>query len=217
MFKSKIIKPQQVIDYLKQHPSFFKENVALLCHIDIDGEKESTPFHERQIATLKGRESQQQTTIDFIIDSAKNNQRLENGLLEMAIHLLGNKTNKKSAIEIVSTLIEQQFKVHEAVILLDNQQDNRHARYDDVRQRVIHHGSICDDRVSSELRTALFVHSAKTIKSCAFVPLVFANQIKGVMILGSRSKTRFQAGIGVMFLDRLGLLVGGYFQGNTTD
>ncbi len=203
-------KTQEVIDYLKQHPSFFKENEELLCYLDI-GDGKGMPFHERQIKALQDRENQQQTKIDFIVDSAKNNQRLEYDLMEMAICLLGRRQAGKDAINIVSALVKRQFKVHDVVVLLD---DCGHARYDDVRQRVVHHSSVCDDRVSSNLLEALFSQNFKTIKSCAFVPLIFADEMKGVMVLGSSSEARFQAGIGVIFLDRLGRLIGGYFQGN---
>lgn len=206
-------KTQEVINYLKQHPSFFKENEELLRHLDI-GDGNATPFHERQIKALQARENQQQTRFDFIVDSAKNNQRLESDLLEMAIRLLSSKHDGKDATETVSALVKRQFNVHDVVVLLDDPSDCRHARYDDVQQRVVHHSSICDDRVSSNLLEALFNESFQIIKSCAFVPIIFADEFIGVMVLGSSSEVRFQPGIGVIFLDRLGRLLGGYFQGN---
>ncbi len=209
---------QQVIDYLKQHPSFFRENEALLCDLDWGGlgDEHAIPFYERQIKALKERENQRKTTIDAIVDSAKNNQRLESDLLNMAVHLLGHREHKKEATATVSALVKRQFDMDDVVVLLDNDA-HRHSRYDDVRQRVAHHSSICDDRVSSHLLAALFSGDDKAIKSiqsCAFVPLIFADEINGVMVLGSSSKTRFQLGVGVVFLDRLGLLLGGYFQDN---
>ena len=216
MSDTQTINTQQVIDYLKQHPSFFKEHAALLCNLDISGDK-GTPFHERQIKALQERENQQQTSIDFIVDNAKNNQRLESDLLAVAIHLLG-KQDGNDSVETISALIKRQFNVHDVIVLLDNPHDAcRHAKYDDVRQRVAHHSSICDDRVASNLLVALFSQNFKTIKSCAFVPLVFADEINGIMVLGSSSATRFQAGIGVVFLDRLGRLIGGYLQGRKSN
>ena len=212
-------KTQEVIDYLKQHPSFFEENQALLRDLDFgDGDDKkvgAAPFYQRQHKVWKDRENQQQTKIDLIVDSAKNNQRLESDLLEMAIGLLSSRQNRKDAVKTVIALMRRQFNVNDVAILLKREQGAcGHPKYDDARQRVAHQSSVCDDRVSSDLLEALFHDNFKAIKSCAFVPLIFSDEIQGVMVLGSTSNARFQPGIGVMFLDRLGLLVGGYFQGN---
>lgn len=210
-----IIKTQEVIDYLKKHPSFFEENPELLRYLDFGDGVGATTFYERQRKVWKERENQQQTKIDLIVDSAKNNQRLETDLQEMAIGLLSGRHNKKDAVKTVVALVKRQFNVNDVAILLSNEEEGcAHPKYDDIRQRVVHQSSICDDRLSSNLLEALFSENFKAIKSCAFVPIIFADEIKGIMVLGSISETRFQPGIGVIFLDRLGLLVGGYFQGD---
>lgn len=209
------IKAQQVIDYLKQHPAFFEENQELLCNLDFGDCNGVAPFYERQLKAWKDRENQQQNKIDLIVDNAKNNLRLEAGLLEMAIALLSGQQNRKDSVKTVIALVKRQFNVNDVVVLLSNEEGaSGHPKYDDIRQRVAHQSSICDDRVSSSLLAALFDERFKTIKSCAFVPLIFSDEIKGVMVLGSTSQTRFQPGFGVMFLDRLGRLAGGYFQGD---
>ncbi len=213
-----MIKTQEVIDYLKQHPSFFEENQELLRYLDFGDARDkkggAAPFYERQLKVWKDRENQQQTKIDLIVDSAKTNQRLESDLLEMAIGLLSGRQNRKDAVKTVIALVKRQFNINDVAILLNNEEGAcGHPKYDDVRQRVVHQSSICDDRVSSHLLEALFNENFKAIKSCAFVPLIFSDEIKGVMVLGSTSEARFQPRIGVMFLDRLGLLAGGYFQG----
>ena len=207
-------KTQEIIDYLKQHPSFFVENEEALTFLDFGSEIGSTPFYERQLKVLKERETRQKSQIDLIVDSARNNQKLESDLLEMAVLLLSTGKNGADPSAIVMETAKNLFNVNEVVILLENLVDDSQSQvFDQVRQRVIHKSSICDDRVSSNLLEALFQQDSDTIKSCAFVPLVFSNEINGIMVLGAGTEDRFQPGIGVLYLDRLGILVGSYLQG----
>ncbi len=204
---------REVIDYLKKHPSFFKEHEDLMVELGLEF-AQNTPFYARQLKVLKDRESQQQSKIDLIIDSAKNNQRLTSDLLALAIRLLGERQNGVDPRAAVVALVKRQFNLRGVVVLLDNQDAHaRHPQYDQVRQRVVHKSSVCDDRVSSTLRAALYGPKYQAIKSCAFVPLVYAEKINGLMVLGADRAERFQPGVGVMFLDQLGLLLGGFFQG----
>jgi uncharacterized protein YigA (DUF484 family) len=209
-------KTQEIIDYLKQHPSFFVENEELLTYLEFGAEKGSTPFYERQLQVLKDRESRQKSQIDLIVDSARNNQKLESDLLEMAVRLLSNGKNGGDPAGIVVESVKSVFNVNEAVILLDNLDENSMRQvFEQVRQRVIHKSSICDDRVSSNLLEALFQVQGNEVRSCAFVPLLYSNEINGIMVLGAAREERFQPGIGVLYLDRLGLLVGSFLQGAT--
>ena len=207
-------KSQEIIDYLKQHPSFFKENEELLAYLDFGAEKGSTPFYERQLQVLKERETRQKSQIDLIVDSARNNQKLETDLLEMAVRLLSNGKNGSDPAGVIVETVKNLFNVSEVIILLENlDDDSRSQVFDQVKQRVIHKSSICDDRISSNLLEALFQQESNTIKSCAFVPMMYSNEIIGIMVLGAATEERFQPGIGVLYLDRLGLLVGSYLQG----
>ncbi len=206
-------KTQEVIDYLKDNPSFFLENQELLGQLDFGGVNGATPFYERQLEVLKQRESQQQNKIDLIVHSAKNNQRLETDLLDMAVRLLSLEQIRRDSLDLVSGLVMRQFNVKDAVFMLNTKNgDIRHEKYDEVRQRVAHKSSVCDDRVSTSLMESVFGEQPGDIGSCAFVPLVFEDKIIGVMVMGSTDSTRFEPGIGVVYLDRLGLLLGGYFQ-----
>ena len=212
---------QEIIDYLKDNPAFFKEREELLAQLNLDltDMEGVSPFVARQLQVLKDRESQQQAKIDLIMDGAKSNQKLEADFVEIAVRLLSHKSDSDDPVDIVSALVKRQFNVKALVIMLkaggDGSQSNSvfHQKYDEVRQRVAHKKSVCDDRVSSTLLESLFDQDDQAIKSCAFIPLVFEDDLIGTMVLGSSSVSRFQPGVGVMFLDRLGLLVAGFLQG----
>ena len=205
-------KAQDVIEFLKSNPRFLLENEDLIADLDTAEEQSGNVFYERQLKVLRERENQQKARLELIVDGARDNQKLESDLTEVAIRLLSHDSSNELPAAMVVALVKRQFNIKGAVVLLNSDGD-RHAKYDEVRQRVMHKSSICDDRVSSQLMQGLFEEEYEAIKSCAFVPLTFDDQLIGVMILGSNSAERFQPGVGVMFLDRLGQLVAAYIKG----
>ncbi len=205
---------QEIIDYLRANPSFFERHEDLLAELSLGDANSITPFYERQLQVLKDRIKHHQATIDFIVDSVKNNQKLESDFLQMAVGLLVQEQNGDSPVQTVDRLMKRQFDVGEIVIMLKSDEtDSGQLRYDAVCQRVMHKGSVCDDRLSSDLRESIFGKGNDSVQSCAFIPLLFEDELLGVMALGSHSRARFQPDVGVMFLDRLGLLIGGYIHG----
>ncbi len=205
---------QEIIDYLRANPSFFERHEDLLAELRLGDASSITPFYERQLQVLKDRIKHHQATIDFIVDSVKNNQKLESDFLQMAVGLLVQEQNGGSPVQTVDRLMKRQFDVGDIVIMLKSDEtDSGQPRYDAVCQRVMHKGSVCDDRLSSDLRESIFGQGNDSVQSCAFIPLLFENELLGVMALGSHSRTRFQPDVGVMFLDRLGLLIGGFIHG----
>ncbi len=205
---------EEVIEYLKQHPGFLENNASLLEQIPGGDSDASGPFVERQIQVLKERDHRQKAKIDLIVDSARSNQRLEDEFLEMAVHLLARGQGNQEPDQAVVSMLIRQFNIRTAAVLTDTGNiETRHEIYDEVRQRVAHRGSVCDDRVSTSLLESLFDENSSEIKSCAFIPLQIDSQLTGILVLASTDKDRFQPGMGVLFLDRIGSLIGAYISG----
>ncbi len=207
-------KPEEVVDYLRANPDFFGQREDLLVELGLGDAGGSALFYERQLQVLRDRLTHHQAKIEFIVDGVRNNQKLESDFLQVAISLLAHRGYNDSPVETVNQLMKRQFDIEESVIILKpGTADPEPPRYEAVRQRVAHTGSVCDDRLSSALRESIFGAGEQSVQSCAFIPLPFEDELLGVMTLGSHSRIRFQPDIGVMFLDRLGLLIGGYLHG----
>ena len=205
---------QEIIDYLRTNPDFFEQHEDLLVELSLDDAGGSTLFYERQLQVLKDRLTHHQSKIEFIVDGVRNNQKLESDFLQVAIGLLAQKDSGDSPVQTVNRLMKRQFNVGESVIILKSDATGSgQLRYDAICQRVMHKGSVCDDRLSNALCESIFGQGNQSVQSCTFIPLLFEDELLGVMALGSHSRTRFQPDIGVMFLDRLGLLIGGYIHG----
>ena len=209
-----MITTEDVLDYLRQNPAFFDDNEDILGDLNLAGPENLGPFVEKQIEVLKNRENQQKARVELIVDSARSNLKLEDDFLEIAMRLLSEGQIQGNPEHIAGALLIRQFNVTEAVFLMDgNDSGSGNAVYEEVKQRIAHKSSICDDRVSNSLLESIFDRDAQGIGSCAFIPLVFNDNITGVMVLGSVSQERFSPGMGVNFLDKLGMLVGSYLAG----
>lgn len=225
-------KPKEIADYLESHPDFFVARGELLAAMRLP-EEFATPFHERQAQALRDR----QARLDRMLDTVKANQHLEQELHRLAVELLeaagvadaadaaDAADSAKAAIAAPAALVKTRFDLSGAAIFLDARPDafDPAVDYASLCRRVEHLSGACDDRVSSKLSAALFAadcsaaesaaESAPVIASCAFVPLAKGRRLRGVLVLGDADRARFQPGMGVLILDRLGQLVSAYLDG----
>jgi len=215
---------KEIADYLESHPDFFVERGELLAAMRLP-EAFATPFHERQAQALRDR----QARLDRMLDTVKTNQHLEQELHRLAVELLESAGDGAAdSAAAPAALVMARFDLSGAAIFLDAHQDafDPAVDYASLCRRVEHLSSVCDDRVSSKLCAALFsaadgaadsadAESAAVIASCAFVPLAHGDprKLRGVLVLGDADRARFQPGMGVLILDRLGQLVSAYLDG----
>lgn len=223
-------KSKEIADYLESHPDFFVARGELLAAMRLP-EEFATPFHERQAQALRDR----QARLDRMLDTVKANQHLEQELHRLAVELLeaagvadaadaadvaDAADSAEAAIAAPAALVKTRFDLSGAAIFLDARPDafDPAVDYASLCRRVEHLSGACDDRVSSKLSAALFAvesgaESAPVIASCAFVPLAKGRRLRGVLVLGDADRARFQPGMGVLILDRLGQLVSAYLDG----
>ena len=206
---------KRVINFLKKHPTFIIEHSEELADLDLDINVDGNIFLEKQLEALKERQEKQQQKLDFVVDSALSNQKLEDQLLEFTMTVLRGGQAATDPIEFVKSLLIQHFDINDVLLLSDLSTDSTDMtdRYEEVSQRIMHHSSICDDRVATSLLEDMFPNSAGEIKSSAFIPLLLDDSITGVLVLGSNDQERFHPDMGVLFLDRLGRLIGNYLGG----
>ncbi len=203
-----MLKPEDIAAYLEKNPAFFDQHQELLANLQLSAEE--APFHQRQVEVLRDRHNAEQAKYELVLDSARENQSIEQQLHALAQLLLGHSVH---SVYKVSQAVEEHFNLP-YVTVLQASDAGRSAEEDEqfelLIQRVMHGNSICDDRVSSALLEWMF-HDSE-IASCAFVPLLSHDQ-KGVLVLGDTNKERFQPGMGSVYLDRIGELVSAYLKG----
>ena len=195
-------KSEEVAEYLRQNPAFFEEHQDVLAGLQVGDDQQ--PFHKRQVQVLKQRHSAEQARYAKVVDSARNNQELELSLHQLAQKLL---REARGTPEKAQAIIADHFSLEHVKACVDEKQSGE--EFELTKKRVLHGASVCDDRVSSRLLGALFGEN-NTVKSCAFIPLKCEQNIVGIAVLGSVDRDRFQPGMGTIYLDRIGELVGAF-------
>lgn len=195
-------KSEEVAEYLRQNPAFFEEHQDVLAELQVNDAQQ--PFHQRQVQVLKQRHSAEQARYEMVVDSARSNQELELSLHGLAQKLLSQEKNTESNAE---TIIADHFALRQVKVCVEGKQFGE--EFESMKKRVLHGASVCDDRISSQLLAVLFGEQNK-VESCAFVPLTHGESSTGVIVLGSHESSRFQPGMGTIYLDRIGQLVGAF-------
>ena len=195
-------KSEEVAEYLRQNPTFFDDHQDVLAELQIGGDQQ--PFHQRQVQVLRQRHSAEQARYEMVVDSARNNQELELSLHRLAQRLLREGQGKPEQAEVIIT---DHFSLRSVKVCVDDKQFGE--EFGLIKKRVSHGASVCDDRVSSQLLEALFEENNK-VESCAFVPLKSEESNVGVLVLGAVDRDRFTPGMGTIYLDRIGELVGAF-------
>lgn len=195
-------KSEEVAEYLRQNPAFFDEHQDVLAELQIGGDQQ--PFHQRQVQVLKQRHSAEQARYEMVVDSARNNQELELSLHRLAQRLLRESPGNSERAE---SIVADHFSLGSVKVCVDDAQFGE--EFGLMKKRVSHGASVCDDRVSSQLLNVLFEDSHE-VQSCAFVPLKCGESALGVLVLGAIDSGRFKPGMGTIYLDRIGELVGAF-------
>ena len=214
--KNIMTKPEQIINYLSAHPEFFIEHSDVLATLKLPGDVASlqSRLQQSQVQALREREEHQRERLDLILDTVQSNQDLTHGLHQIAIDLIKQSAqstaDNDAPLATLAQLVKSRFAIDEAVIFCATQspQCPEPVDYELLCQRVSHLSSVCDDRVSTRLLSALFPNA--TIASCAFVPITNQQQLHGVLVLGAGERECFQPNMGVLILDRLGQLLAAY-------
>ncbi len=193
------MKSEDVAAYLKRNPGFFSENREVLADLTLH---HANPFHQRQLEVLRERHSREKARYDMVVESARQNQALEQSLHEFSCILL---SESSWAAAVLEEEVGSCFNLEGVRFCLERDGRMPDSDFERLRDRVRHGGSVCDDRVSSALLAGLFGEGS-TVSSCAFIPLSSSSVI-GVLILGSADGGRFQPGMGVIYLDRIGELL----------
>jgi uncharacterized protein YigA (DUF484 family) len=197
-----------VADYLQEHPEFFAEYADLLADIYIPHPHggHAIPIAERQIVTLREKNSQLETKMHELIQFGSENDGISEKLHRSTLALF-------SAADLETTL----------GVLYHSLKDDFHVPYVALRLwgKVPEQSYLPElAATSQELRdyaTALdapfcgphapfesrdWFDGAQSLSSFAFLPLR-TNPTFGLLALGADDPARFYAGMGTMYLTRL--------------
>lgn len=211
--------PEQVADYLHQHPDFFDQHPALLAALDIAHAPEgAVSLVERQVRTLRERNRVLESQLSELLQVARENETLVVRLHQLGLRLLGSQPLPQTLEKVYASLRDGYDAEAVTLLLFDAARAGERegpAYYVDPDapahsswlSKLMANGRPRCGEFDAAWLEQLFGDSAGKIASSALVPLLAPEPV-GLLAIGSHQRERFTPAMGTDFLARIGELVG---------
>lgn len=207
------MKPEEVAQYLQEHPQFFNEFADLLADIQISHPQDHKviSLNERQIISLRERNHVLQDKLLELISFGEENDAISEKMHRLVIALLSVSTLDELLTALYFSLKED-FVVPLVALRLWNisVSGERNIEFSSVSEDVCTIAEslvqpYCGNHIAAEIKQ-WFGESADHLNSFAMIPLN-STQTIGLLVLGSPDVERFYPEMGTLHLKRLGELV----------
>ncbi len=208
---------EDVAAYLKQHPEFFEQYAEAVAGINIPHPHggRAISISERQILTLREKSKQLETKLREIIQFGEENDALGEKMHALSLALLRAR-DAASVIAAVTQRLREDFAVPQVALRLwcgAPAELTAHAAFEPVSDATRHFVmALSEPSCGAEAAAdtaSLFGATAPLLRSFAFVPIQAGGAgAFGVLALASEEPRRYSAGMGALYLSRLGGLIG---------
>lgn len=205
----------EVADYLSRHPDFFQHHLEVLETLEVPHPSgEAVSLVARQLDLLRERNGKLQAQIGDILGIARDNDALFHRIHRLTLALL-DANAPESALGALRVALHECFQADfVAVRLLEPRVDSPVADLcvaPDAPELehfnlVLESGKPECGPPDERLAVFLFGADAGEVKSHAVVPLQHAG-LRGLLAIGSRDASRFEADMGHLFLVQMGEIV----------
>jgi len=217
--EEKVISSDEVEAYLRQHPDFFHDQLDLLEILKVPhpcGEAVSLIY--RQISLLRDSNRQLKSQLNDILQIARDNDALHQRIHQLTLTLL-DATTLDDALGSLTWSLHEYFQADFVAVKIVQPAfaspiADLYMASDDsglaLFASVLEVGKPYCGKPHLDQTKYMFGDNASDVLSCALIPLQHAG-LKGLLAIGSRDASRFQAGMGLHFLGQLGEVVSARF------
>jgi uncharacterized protein YigA (DUF484 family) len=202
-----------IAEYLKSHPDFFNLHAELLAdlHIPHPHGTHAISITERQVLSLRDKVKLLEGKLTDLIQFGEENDAISDKLHKLAVDLMGA-TNLYALLAALESHLHEGFAVpHSALRIWGLHADGNLSVLEPVsdalRTQVDSHRHPACGPLKYEEARAWFGESAAHLRSFASIPLR-SDKSCGLLVLASEDPKRFYPEMGVLFLERLGELLG---------
>ena len=202
-----------IADYLRSHPDFFNQHAELLAdlHIPHPHGTHAVSITERQILSLREKVRLLENRLADLIQLGEENDAISDKLHNLTVGLTGA-ANIHALLTALESHLHEGFAVpHNAVRIWSlSANDNLTALQpvsDTLRAQVDAHRHPSCGPLRFEDALTWFGELAPHLRSFAAIPLR-SDRSCGLLVLASEDPKRFYPEMGVLYLERLGQLLG---------
>lgn len=207
------IQSADVAEYLKSHVDFFNQHPELLSdlHIPHPHGTHAISITERQVLSLRDKVRLLEGKLADLIQFGEENDAISDKLHKLAVDLMGA-ANLYALLGALESHLQEGFAVpHSALRIWGRPADGNLSALEPVsdalRSQVDSHRHPACGPLKYEEALAWFGESGAHLRSFAAIPLR-SDKSCGLLVLASEDPKRFYPEMGVLFLERLGQLLG---------
>lgn len=212
---------QQVLDYLAEHPDFLASHPELLEALKVPHNTGGTSLLEHQVSVLREKNQRYARRLRDYHSVAEDNAQL----LERIHDLYRVMLNARSAPELIGRLMAELrdgFGCHAVAIALyaDSPPDGTVGLTGPAAEKAfagLRSSPIpAVGRLSRDKLDLLFPDQAEALSSVALAPLDESGE-QGLLVLASRDENTYHPGMGTLFIQLLGRMLGESLRRLTAD
>ena len=203
---------EDIATYLKENPEFFEQYAEMMSQINIPHPHggRTIPISERQILTLREKSKQLESKLREIIQFGEENDAVSEKIHKISLALLRAR-DAHSAVQAVLKHLHDDFAVPHVVMRLWRGAPGELPEFQAVSETTRNFAVTltapdCSAEPAADT-VSLFGEAASVLNSYAYIPLRDGDTF-GLLALASEESRRYYAGMGTVYLSRLGDLIG---------
>lgn len=201
----------EVIAYLQEHPEFFREHPQALTQLQLEHESgAASSLLEHQVGVLRDQVHRLRRQVQQYHEQAADNEERLTKVNDMFFALIGV-TGVRGLVDTARSHLEKSFGVdnvglaitdpdleHDDVKLLNS------SEVDDLDAILKEKKAVCGRIAENRIRPVL--GDIEDVQSAAVIPM--GDPAFAVLVLGSKDESKFYPGMGTLFLDMMGQMLG---------
>ncbi len=205
--------PQDIVDFLSQHPEFFVEHPELLSTLTVPHplSGQAISLTERQLLNLREKLGQVQGKLAELVSFGEENDVIAERVHRLTLSLMTAPDFESVNFAIYNHLQEDFAVPHVALRIWNSILKRPLPEFIEVSEELRFYAAdlrhpYCGPAQNPEV-LAWFGESASQLRSIALIPLRRDAQIFGMLALGSEDPERFFPEMGTLYVERIGDLV----------
>jgi len=205
------MKSEEVAKYLQDNPQFFEEHAELMSHMVIPHPHggRTISITERQMLSLRDKNKQLESKMGELLEFGEENDAISEKMHRLGVAMIAT-ASFQSVLHTLNFHLRDDFSIPHVALRLWNRPENVNElpEFAEVSEELQVFAETlsqpyCGSTSGFETST-WFGDASKHIRSQALIAMRNGGGTIGMIALGSEDAQRFYAGMGTLYLERLG-------------
>ena len=205
------MKSEEVAQYLQDHPQFFEEHAELMSHMVIPHPHggRTISITERQMLSLRDKNKQLEVKMNELLQFGEENDSISEKMHRLGVAMIAA-ASFQSVLHTLNFHLRDDFSIPHVALRLWNRPDSAEElpEFTEVSAELQAFAETlgqpyCGSTSGFET-SSWFGEASKQVRSQALIAMRNGGGTIGMIALGSEDAQRFYAGMGTLYLERLG-------------